>query len=329
VTPTATGVPDAEQEYLHAAVGALGAGDAAAALETLGWWDLLAHLDDPDVRTAAFAYFRAEGRRLATSPALGGLLAQPYLPGTDLAPGTVVATISRTSPRRGAVHLLVGEPGGRRLLVDGPGHGPVIFAPDAVELRPVDLPGRLALHEVDVDWSRGAPILRDDEAVAARARSTRLGRVAVALGMLGAAEGAVDLAIDHARDREQFGQPIGRFQAVRHLLAWARTDCVAVDTVLRQAVTLDVAAPPHLDEIAKAIAGRNGRRACERALQVLGGIGFTAEHAHHHHHGRVLALDGLLGTSAELTAAIGSRFRTEAADPHIAATVLVPDMARG
>ena len=60
----------------------------------------------------------------------------------------------------------------------------------------------------------------------------------------------------------------------------------------------------------KALAGRNGRRACERSLQVLGGIGFTAEHEHHHHHSRVLALDALLGSSAELTHDLGAWLRT-------------------
>jgi alkylation response protein AidB-like acyl-CoA dehydrogenase len=128
----------------------------------------------------------------------------------------------------------------------------------------------------------------------------------VALEILGAAEGALALAVEHARAREQFGQPIARFQAVRHLLAWATTECTAVDRVATEAVALDASAPPKYGEMTKALAGRNGRRACERALQVLGAIGFTAEHGHHHFHSRVLALDALLGTSAALTRELGS-----------------------
>jgi len=185
-------------------------------------------------------------------------------------------------------------------------------------------PGRLTLHEVDPDWSRATPIVGEHDIAPARARSTQLGRVALALEMLGAAEAAVDLAIEYSGDRVQFGEPIGRFQAVRHLLVWGRTDCVALDGVARQAVALDRLGPANLAELTKALAGRNGRRACERALQVLGGIGFTAEHDHHHLHGRVLALDSLLGSSAELTAAVGARFRREATDWRIPATVLSP-----
>ena len=75
--------------------------------------------------------------------------------------------------------------------------------------------------------------------------------------------------------------------------------------------------------VAKALAGRNGRRTCERAQQVLGGIGFTAEHDHHHFHSRVLALDGLLGASAALTRQLGAELRSNG-DPGFAAAVLIP-----
>jgi alkylation response protein AidB-like acyl-CoA dehydrogenase len=131
------------------------------------------------------------------------------------------------------------------------------------------------------------------------------------------------VAVEHARTREQFGRPIGTFQAVRHLLALATTDCTAVESVAALAVKLDSGAPAGYGAITKALAGRNGRRACERALQVLGAIGFTAEHSHHHFHSRVLALDSLLGTSAELSRELGSRLREGRSDPRIPATLLL------
>jgi alkylation response protein AidB-like acyl-CoA dehydrogenase len=74
--------------------------------------------------------------------------------------------------------------------------------------------------------------------------------------------------------------------------------------------------------VAKAIAGRNGRKACERSLQVLGGIGFTTEHEHHHVHSRVLALDVLLGRSSALTHDLGRWLRTEQTDPRFASAIL-------
>jgi Acyl-CoA dehydrogenase, C-terminal domain len=253
------------------------------------------------------------------------LLAHPYP--TD---GTVAATIGRHSPRWGPVLLLVGEVddvAAKHLLVDRPGSGAwVVDAADA-DLRPVDVPGSVGLHEVGIDLAGlGArpPTIGESHAEPARRRSRQLGRIALAFDILGAAEGALATATDHANAREQFGQPIARFQAVRHLLAWAATDGAALQAVAQQAVDLDHRAPPGYDEVVKALAGRNGRRACERTLQVLGAIGFTAEHRHHRFHSRVLALDALLGTSAELTRGLGARWREARADPGIPATTLSP-----
>jgi hypothetical protein len=320
---TLTSLDVAGDEYLATAGQAMRTSGGVGALDSLGWWDLLAHLGEPDLRTAVFAVFRAQGRELVSSPALGGLLAQPYLEAAGLEPGTVVATVPRTAARAHPVLMAVGDVNQRMLLLDRPGHGATVAEPDAVVLRPVHLPGRLTLHEVHVDPTRMAVTIDEARARVARDRSAFLGRVALALEIVGAAEGALALAVDHATHREQFGQPIGRFQAVRHLLAWARTDCVAIETVARQAVTLDSAAPPHYGEVVKALAGRNGRRACERSLQVLGAVGFTAEHDHHHHHARVLALDALLGTSTALIPPLGAWLRSTGADPRFASTVLL------
>ena len=312
-----------DDEFLGAALAAARTGDGREALASLGWWQLLAGLDDTDQRSAVFTVFRAQGRELTTSAALGGLMAQPYLALLGAEPGMALATITRESPRRGTVTVLAGDPAGLPLLVDRPGLGAALLDPDDVELRPVDLPGRQILHEVGVDTSTWRAAIDESRLSPARARSVFLGRVALAIELLGAAEGVLALAVDHARVREQFGRPIGTFQAVRHLLAWAATDCTAVERVTAEAVALDRAAPPRFDEIAKALAGRNARRVCERALQVLGAIGFTTEHRHHHFHSRVLALDSLLGTSAELTRGLGSWLRGLGSDPGIPSTLLL------
>jgi len=313
-----------DDEFLSTSIQALASAPGPDALDGLGWWDLLGDLGDADARDAAFAVFRAQGRTLADSPALGGLLAQPYLAHTAIAPGTVVAAIRRESRRHGPTWVVVGDIAGRHLLFDEPGSGVHIVGADQVELRPVDVPGRLSIHEVSYKPSAQPLVLDSTVADEARARSTFLGRVAAASEMLGAAEQTVALATAHATDRVQFGQPIGTFQAVRHLLAWAKTDCTAVDAVVRKALLLLDRPPPHYGEVLKALAGRNGRRACERSLQVLGGIGFTAEHVHHHHHSRVLALDALLGSSAALTHDLGTWLRTSGDDPRFASAVLVP-----
>jgi hypothetical protein len=313
-----------DDELLDVACRALRGPDGAAALDSLGWWDLLADLAhlDADSRTAVFAVFRAQGRELAGSPALGGLLAQPFVEGTAIAPGSVVAATRRRSTHRGPVWVVVGDVGERRLLFDDPDRGVFVVDADAVERSLVDIPGRIPVHEVSVDLSAYQPLRTEVDVERARRRSAYVGRVAAAAEILGSAERAVDLAVEHACHREQFGQPIGTFQAVRHLLAWAKTDCIALDAVVRKAVLMLDDPPDRYDEIVKALAGRNGRRACERSLQVLGAIGFTAEHAHHHHHSRVLLLDALLGTSADLRHDLGAWLRTSGTDPRYAAAVL-------
>ncbi len=317
LTMNAAGIAETELEYLNVAAQAVTQSGGDKALDALGWWEFLPHLDDPDARLAVFALFRAQGAALASSAAIGGLLAQPFANEFGFAPGEVISAVTRRSPRRGDVHIVVGDVAGRRLLVDMPGLGVALV--DEVELRRIDVPGRLQL--ADFEASTANLILPEAAAAPLRAQAVVLGRIALALEMLGAADAAVSLAIEYSGQREQFGQPIGSFQAVRHLLAWARTDCVAIETVARSAVAMGAAMPKCFDAALKALAGRNGRKACERALQVFGGIGFTAEHDHHHFHGRVLALDSLLGTSAALTNELGAWMRTERRDPHWAAAI--------
>ncbi|MCM3882699.1 acyl-CoA dehydrogenase family protein [Frankia sp. R82] len=308
-------VESPDREFLDAAGAVLRAATPGEdPLEALGWWDLLAEFDDTDARGAALALFRAQGRELADTAALGALLAQPYLAATGSEPGTLVAVIARRSAR-GERFVAVGDVAGRALLVDRPGQGASVIPAEKAELVPVTVPGRLTLHEVRVDDTALTPVVTEADAVPARARGLFLGRIAASLEILGAAEQTAALAVAYAGSREQFGRPIGTFQAVRHLLAWAQTDCVALESVVTTAVALDDAAPERHDEVVKALAGRNGRRICERTMQVLGGIGFTAEHDHHLFHSRVLALDALLGTSAELTYALGAWWRESRGDP--------------
>ena len=175
---TVTRVDIAGDEFLATAAQAMRTSGGVGALDALGWWDLLAHLGETDLRTAVFAVFRAQGRELVSSPALGGLLAQPYLEAAGLEPGTVVATMPRASARGRPVLMAVGDVTHRMLLVDRPGDGATVAEPDAVVLRPVHLPGRLTLHEVDVDLSRAAVTIDEAPARAARERSAFLGRVA-------------------------------------------------------------------------------------------------------------------------------------------------------
>jgi alkylation response protein AidB-like acyl-CoA dehydrogenase len=106
-----------------------------------------------------------------------------------------------------------------------------------------------------------------------------LGLALGAADLVGTMRGAVALACDYAKDRKQYGAPIGSFQAVQHLLADA---FVAVEgsrsVALHAAWAVDALAPADAlaaGSLAKAYAGRAARPVCETAIQVHGGIGNT------------------------------------------------------
>jgi hypothetical protein len=113
----------------------------------------------------------------------------------------------------------------------------------------------------------------------------------LALEAVGIGKKALDLGIEHAQNREQFGRKIGVYQAVSHQLAdtfvetelarslayWAAW-CVAEDD---EQAPIAVAA-------AKAYAADAAVAACERSIQVHGGIGFTWEHVLHEYYKRAL-----------------------------------------
>jgi alkylation response protein AidB-like acyl-CoA dehydrogenase len=121
--------------------------------------------------------------------------------------------------------------------------------------------------------------------------------IAYAADALGAATAVMNLAIEYAKVRRQFDQPIGSFQAVQHLCVdMYETVELARSGVLHALWAADAADPAerHLAALrAKAFAARLATVA-DTAIQVFGGIGYTWEHDAH------LYLKRLLGWSAFL-----------------------------
>ena len=140
------------------------------------------------------------------------------------------------------------------------------------------------------------------------------GRHALGWWLVGTGRAMLELARQHALDRTQFGKPVASFQAIRHRLA---ETLVAIEGA--EATLIAAAAEP--DELsfllAKAAAGQAALTAARHCQQVLGGIGFTAEHALHRHVKRALVLDGLLGSSRELTREAGAAVRTKGFAPRL------------
>jgi alkylation response protein AidB-like acyl-CoA dehydrogenase len=102
----------------------------------------------------------------------------------------------------------------------------------------------------------------------------------------------------------QFGRPIASFQAVRHKLAEAR---VAVDALAAVVAAAREEPGAETAALAKAVAGNTARTVGTHCQQVLAGIGFTTEHAFHRYLKRVLALEGLFGSSDAITLDLGRR----------------------
>jgi alkylation response protein AidB-like acyl-CoA dehydrogenase len=113
----------------------------------------------------------------------------------------------------------------------------------------------------------------------------------LALEAVGIGKKALELAIEYAQNREQFGRKIGVYQAVSHQLA-----DTFVETELARSLAYWAAwcvaegddQAPIAVAAAKAYAGDTAVAACERSIQVHGGIGFTWEHVLHEYYKRAL-----------------------------------------
>ncbi|MGH2931311.1 MAG: acyl-CoA dehydrogenase family protein [Gaiellaceae bacterium] len=121
---------------------------------------------------------------------------------------------------------------------------------------------------------------------------------ALALEAVGISQKALDLGVEYAKDREQFGRKIGVYQAVSHALADTYVETELARSLAYWAawsVAEDDEQAPIAAAAAKAYASDAAVVACERSIQVHGGIGFTWEHVLHEYYKRALwiqAYDG-------------------------------------
>jgi alkylation response protein AidB-like acyl-CoA dehydrogenase len=139
-------------------------------------------------------------------------------------------------------------------------------------------------------------------------KALALGRRALAHQIEGGCRAMLDLARGHALEREQFGGPIARFQAVRHRLAEA---FVAVEALEAALAAAREDPGPETAALAKAVAGRTQRTVARHAQQVLAGIGFTTEHPFHRYLKRTMALEGLFGSADAIVLDVGQRLLAE------------------
>ena len=155
---------------------------------------------------------------------------------------------------------------------------------------------RLACVTLDGAAARRLGASDASSAFAASADALAAGLVADGVGAAGR---ALELALDHAKQREQFGRPIGSFQAVQHLLVDMLQDLELTRAAAGYALWAQDAAPPaeraQATAVAKAFASEALPRVGANAIQVFGGIGVTFELDVHRYYRRLLSLSLLAG----------------------------------
>jgi alkylation response protein AidB-like acyl-CoA dehydrogenase len=166
--------------------------------------------------------------------------------------------------------------------------GPALFAVEAgapgVAVEPVatvDVSRRFArLH---LDGAPGIPLAVPD-ALAAVRRARDLGLALLSADHVGVAQRCLDMAVGWAKEREQFGQAIGSFQAIKHKLASVRLEVEAAESACLYALWAAQGAPDEFAAAARIAActcGEAALLAASENIQVHGGIGATWEHPAH------------------------------------------------
>jgi alkylation response protein AidB-like acyl-CoA dehydrogenase len=184
-------------------------------------------------------------------------------------------------------------------------HGVGLFAidPDAtgcavVARPPLDLTRRLSRIELAATPGQ---LLSGDRDVAAALTSARdHSFVALTAEQVGVATGALQMAVNYAGQREQFGHPIGQFQAIKHMCAEMLVDvesaAALASSLARSADNGDDLALPAA--MAKALGSDVAFAVAARTIQVHGGIGFTWEHDAHLYYRRAKSSELMFGDGA-------------------------------
>jgi len=252
----------------------------------------------------------ALGSTLAITPLISTLLAGPLDPDAGAATGAVVALAwwepgCQGDIRRVQARVKDGRLTGRKehvldamaaqsfVVTAWEGDALGLWAVDAAAVERIPLSrvdSRDAGHVVFTD----APARRLNATLADLEASMDAATAALSAEMLGGMQAAFDLTLSYLKERVQFDQPIGSFQALQH----RAVDCFIAIEVCRSAVAAAVRQPtPALVSLAKTRANDAYLKVCHEAIQLHGGIGMTDEHDIGLYLKRARACSQLLGDS--------------------------------
>jgi alkylation response protein AidB-like acyl-CoA dehydrogenase len=157
------------------------------------------------------------------------------------------------------------------------------------------------LARLEFDGVRARLIGSAGDAAAVMDRVLDVAAIALAAEQLGGAQRALDMTVEYAKVRHQFGRPIGSFQGLKHRLA----DLLLEVESLRSAVTYAASAVaegspevPVLAPLVKAYASETYFHVAAEAIQMHGGIGFTWEHDAHLYFKRAKSTELFLGDAS-------------------------------
>jgi alkylation response protein AidB-like acyl-CoA dehydrogenase len=240
------------------------------------------------------------GYALAPSPLIsnafaGGVIAAA---GSDEQRGRWLPGIA-SGEERGAAQLsnepapIVGAAGGSAVLVLADGEGAKLVPTAEAELERIPLIDSTRAY-FRVSANGGDPLPGEiAPAVAA-------GTVALAAESVGVAQRALDIAVSYAKEREQFGRPIGAYQAVSHRLAdmlWEVEEARSLSYYAAWCADARPESLPLAASMAKARASDAASAVTHQAIQTLGGIGFTWEHDIHFFLKRARVSAALMGSA--------------------------------
>jgi alkylation response protein AidB-like acyl-CoA dehydrogenase len=255
----------------------------------------------PYVDSAALAYVVSGQGRTALCLSEPGRSFAPCDPSASLEDGCVTGekTAVAFASAVDSLAITATSAAGVVLVLVSPGAAGVSVEPEST-LDPSLRPALVRLEAVDADPVAAGPGLVES-----------LGSVAGVLAAaeaVGASAALLDLACAYAAQRRQFGHTIGSFQAIRHLLAdlYVKVES-SWSSVLYAAASLDEHEPESLRtaSIAKAYAARATRDVAHGALQVFGGIAFTAEHPAHRFLRRIVVRGDQFGSAREHEQSLG------------------------
>lgn len=172
----------------------------------------------------------------------------------------------------------------------------------------------------DVDLPASALLGQPDEGFATIEAVNDLAAAAICAEALGALEKIIELTREYLQTRQQFGKPIGEFQALQHYFADMVVDYEHIKSLVLEASAMadsrDIAARQQAVSAAKVVVSQDGRRICQQAIQMHGGIGVTQDFQLGDHAKRVSVAEFAFGDADHHIVRYGRHMAAIAAEMH-------------